>query len=515
MNDDERPSPKQPKAANERLERFIEKRLEERDERECHEREREPSDAGSGLEYADDVSDPTPTAVVEATTASVSGSCDKRGDHQNATQASSSGQRKGPVEVSIPWDDDIVQDGDMSHYGFIVHRSLHILICIGCKTVVDPKEIHSHMHDCHPHIRITKDYCESLKKRFSLTPKADLVRMRPPLRRAIPCLELKEGLVRCTGCNRAMEHERSFLGAHSCDQFTIVGGVGQAFFPHQHHGGFFGVTVPTRQREEQPVDLVQAIKAAFPDPRPANVPITLPLNPRDAHHFLATQDWISALDNLTGAQIRFAVREVNKPLRLLVSGAINRYIARVAEVLRVSTTHSARVAMGSYTGLVFIPRPIPLETTDETNREMWTTDVFKPLREKSTQRIYGDCGTDLVTFVVGACRDELGELHVETTDEQKALAKRFLDHLLRRDGSEQSPLQDLLYSVFTEYLANRPPQALLAYRFLILYSFRHDGSIQLCNNITQIISREVFFGRGSMLFMIKSIMDREKRGFHS
>ena len=140
--------------------------------------------------------------------------------------------------------------------------------------------------------------------------------------------------------------------------------------------------------------------------------------------------------------------------------------------------------------------------------------MFDPLQGDSTRRRYGDCGTDLVMFVIGACTDRLGKLHVETTDHQKALVKRLVGRLERGDGSEESSLQDLLRVIFTEYMANRPPYALLVYRFLILYSFRRDGSLQPCNNITQTTSMLVFFGRGSILIQIMFLMDLHRQGFY-
>jgi len=102
---------------------------------------------------------------------------------------------------------------------------------------------------------------------------------------------------------------------------------------------------------------------------------------------------------------------------------------------------------------------------------------------------------------------------VNTTNEQKALALRFLDSVQRRNGSEIPVLQDLLYSIFTQRLTNRTAHAFPAYRFLVLYSFRRDGSVQPCNDITQIISKIVFFARGCIYRQIKSIMDKEDRGF--
>ena len=258
-------------------------------------------------------------------------------------------------EASVPWGDDVIQDQEMLGLGLVVYLPLHILICIGCKTVVDPKGIYDHVRGDRPSVQVTKSYCLSLEKRFSLTPKAGLEAKRPLLRSAIPCLKIREGLVRCTECNHAMEHKRSFHGAHSCTNSTIVSSLAsQSFFPHEHQGRYFGVTLPTQPREEHPVDVVQAFKDAFPNPSPANVPIRLPDDAREANHFLATQNWIPALDGLTGGEIEDVIKGANPDLRPLVSAAITRYIFRVAKGLEDIGSHSPRVSMGSYTGLAFV-----------------------------------------------------------------------------------------------------------------------------------------------------------------
>jgi len=44
-------------------------------------------------------------------------------------------------------------------------------------------------------------------------------------------------------------------------------------------------------------------------------------------------------------------------------------------------------------------------------------------------------------------------------------------------------------------MANKTVHAFPVYRFLVLYSFRRDGSIEPCNDITQYISKIVFFAR--------------------
>jgi hypothetical protein len=157
----------------------------------------------------------------------------------------------------------------------------------------------------------------------------------------------------------------------------------------------------------------------------------------------------------------------------------------------------------------------PLEIADGTDREWWTTDPFKALQCDSSKRAYRQCGTDLITFIVGGRKRLLGKVHVELTRDQKALAEVFVEAAKRRDGSDMGPLQDLFYSLFTQQLGNQTCYAFPVYRFLVLYSFRRDGTVRPCNEITQIISKLVFWARGCILKRIRSIMDHEQCGFFS
>lgn len=141
--------------------------------------------------------------------------------------------------------------------------------------------------------------------------------------------------------------------------------------------------------------------------------------------------------------------------------------------------------------------------------------MFDVLNAKTSRDAYKKAGADLVTFLIGACQGSLGKVEVETTHEQRKLSKKFFEALERGDESETSPLQNLLFSVFTQQLADQNIHVFPAYRFLVFYSFRSDGSIEPCNNITQIISKIVFFARGSIFMRVKSVMHAEHRGFYS
>jgi predicted Fe-S protein YdhL (DUF1289 family) len=402
----------------------------------------------------------------------------------------------------------------MARYGLVINRLLKIAICIGCKTVVDPKFIYNHVHKDQRQANLTKTYCEALPGRFSLTPKTLL---EPPsaLRPAIPCLELKDGYVYCTGCNRAMEHERSLKATHRCRTFEIKKGFAQAFFPHSHQGGYFAVTLPPRRHDAQPVDTVQLLKNMFQDPPPQDVPIALPANPRDANHFLELKEWVPTLGGLTGSEIQFAVRDINPALRELISDSLKRYMTKVEEAL-TPKSRSVEVVMGSYTGSVpFFSMPRPSRSLTEQTGSGGRRTRLKPSSAIAVSGPTDSAARTSSHSSLAAARGCWARVHVELTRDQKALAEVFVEAAKRRDGSDMGPLQDLFYSLFTQQLGNQTCYAFPVYRFLVLYSFRRDGTVRPCNEITQIISKLVFWARGCILKRIRSIMDHEQCGFFS
>lgn len=265
-----------------------------------------------------------------------------------------SGDDKGkkPAVIVAPADDDCVDDEVMKQYGIVAYPPLRILLCTTCHSVINPKDIYRHLRSELSEKFVGKTYCKQLVERFALQPKESL---KPPstLRSAIPYLELKEGYVCCTNCNRATEHLSSLKSAHNCTNFEVRKGPVQAFFPNAHQGGFFGVIAPPKPRDVQPSDIDQVLEENFPDLDPANLPIALPENPRDGNHFLTLQGWVPALNGLNGAQIWFVARVIHKNLRNIVSESTEKYMGETYEALR-RATHPMTVSIGSYTGFVHL-----------------------------------------------------------------------------------------------------------------------------------------------------------------
>lgn len=295
--------------------------------------EMEVDEPSSGLEYAEDISR-------------------DRGGHSQPVRVSDDDGEGKRVGVRVPFDSDTVQDEEMRKYGLVAYPPLGIIMCISCQSVINPMEIYNHIRADQRGSRVGKTYCAQLSQRFSLKPKAFL---KPPsaLRSAVPCLDLREDYSCCTNCNRATEHSSSLTSspAHKCANFQVRKGFAQAFFPNAHQGGFFGVTLPPKPRDAQPVDIVQTLEDSFPDLDPADLPIALPENPRDGNHFLSIQGWVPALNGLSGAQVWSIVRTINQDVRNKVSKSIDKYLGDIHAALK-ETDQSMRVSIGSYTGFV-------------------------------------------------------------------------------------------------------------------------------------------------------------------
>ena len=104
---------------------------------------------------------------------------------------------------------------------------------------------------------------------------------------------------------------------------------------------------------------------------------------------------------------------------------------------------------------------------------------------------------------------------MDVPEDQQMLASELYEGLLAGDGSAVPALQGFLFSIFAQGMENNTAHVLPVYRFLVLYSFRHDGSIEPCNNITQVISKVVFYARACIYLHIRATMDTNRCGFFS
>lgn len=142
-----------------------------------------------------------------------------------------------------------------------------------------------------------------------------------------------------------------------------------------------------------------------------------------------------------------------------------------------------------------------------------STSWFQPV-ESNTQKTYAGVCTSMVLFVLGLASKEFENYPQEVTSAQKSAAEAFRETLDSTDTQEkQDALQKLLYKLFTQERGDLNRYDLTVYRFLILYSFREDGSLQRSGVITQFISAIVFFGRGAIFNKVLEVMKKTKHGF--
>ena len=100
-------------------------------------------------------------------------------------------------------------------------------------------------------------------------------------------------------------------------------------------------------------------------------------------------------------------------------------------------------------------------------------------------------------FVLCAGTDRMpAKFCADVPQPQHDAAALYEDALIRGTGREVPLLHDLLLKVFTHKICD-DGSTLPFYRFLVFYSFCRDGSLLLCNNITQIISRLVYLARAT------------------
>lgn len=86
----------------------------------------------------------------------------------------------------------------------------------------------------------------------------------------------------------------------------------------------------------------------------------------------------------------------------------------------------------------------------------------------------------------------------DVPEAQVKAAKSYEQALVRGTGQQVALLQELLLSVFTHKICG-DHSSIPAMRFLVFYSFRKDGSLELFNKVTRILSEFIYAGR-SVIF---------------
>lgn len=130
---------------------------------------------------------------------------------------------------------------------------------------------------------------------------------------------------------------------------------------------------------------------------------------------------------------------------------------------------------------------------------------------------YKRAATDFVAFVVSAAAKKLpSSIKVDLPPDQEEAAKSYQNSLSSEDeGLQDKSLQALLWEVFSHKArGDQVTGSLPYYLFLVLYSFKKDGGLDMCSNITRTISKMVYLGRTAIFNHIQAEMDAEGKGFY-
>jgi len=164
-----------------------------------------------------------------------------------------------------------------------------------------------------------------------------------------------------------------------------------------------------------------------------------------------------------------------------------------------------------------IPTPISylIDCTDggQSSSSGYSSSWFKQV-EIGTQKRYGKIAIDMVLFCIGLALGDFSRYSWKISKAQRLAVKAYIAALRtnRRDQTSET-LQNLLYALFTQDRGDSSRYTFTVYRFLILYSFREDGSLSKASVITQYISAIVFIGRGTIFKKIEQSMAYTNRGY--
>ena len=144
-----------------------------------------------------------------------------------------------------------------------------------------------------------------------------------------------------------------------------------------------------------------------------------------------------------------------------------------------------------------------------------SSNKFNDLQNESTKKLYSSVGTDLVVFCLGVITGEIDGFKTTFTEEIADAGRKFLNTLHTTSISDQDEaLQDLFFALFTQKrCGDADKYSLLAYAFLVIYSFSVDGTLKPCNIFSQYFSKVVFFCRGAIFNAITAQARAQNRGF--
>ena len=140
---------------------------------------------------------------------------------------------------------------------------------------------------------------------------------------------------------------------------------------------------------------------------------------------------------------------------------------------------------------------------------------LKELQGEGSRTAYCKVGTDLVVYALGIIGGEIERFKTTFTEEMAHTGKCFLESLQGLSVlSQDLALERFLFSLFSQKKCGEATKYdLLAYSFLVLYSFTEYGSLQACGNFSQYFSKVVFFARATIFKRILFETKGNNEGF--
>jgi len=153
--------------------------------------------------------------------------------------------------------------------------------------------------------------------------------------------------------------------------------------------------------------------------------------------------------------------------------------------------------------------------TNHRSRIGISTNKLKELQNDKTRKAYAKVGTDLVVFCLGIITGEIDSFETSFSQDIAEAGTRFLTALQTTSTTDQDDaLQSLLFSLFSQKRCGEESKyTVLAFSFIVLYSFTEEGMLQPCNTISQHFSKVVFFARAAIFNRIRSDAKQEHKGF--
>lgn len=263
-----------------------------------------------------------------------------------ATNADKDSANSTVPPQDAPPTNDTVQTEGMKKAGIIVNTALGIVICLGCRSVVRPSSLYTHVTKEHS-LPITRTFCQGLVKDYKL--QKDPVRPGKVVN-AIFGLDIIQDYWSCNKCGAAFQTSPSVVRHQKdvprCLSASYANRPTQLYFPTSGRM-HFGVTIPAPPSDPSP-DPITLIKSSYsPTPFQA-IPIQV-VGFRDANHFLSIEKWSEHVKGMTGEEIYHIARESEPELRELVKDVVARYANEAVKNLG-SAENSIKVAIGDFNG---------------------------------------------------------------------------------------------------------------------------------------------------------------------